>query len=381
MEGGGRNEILNWLNDTLQLKYTKIEQTATGAAHCQLMDVLFPGKLPLSKVNYNAKYDYEYIKNFNLLQETFVKLGVEKYQGAMDVDRMVTGRPQANLDFCQWMKKFFDLHYNGEPYNALERRVMARCNYEGDKPLLAALGPNAPKAPLKTGTTTAGAATSKSAAAKPVAAAAKPTTSTSLKPTATSVKPTETKPTTTTTTKPTTNKPTVFKPTPLAKPTATATTTAAAVPTSSPAVVPQTTVTTVVETVKVVDPTLLKELEEKREETEKLKEEIANLKITIEDIEKDRDFFYEKLRAVELYCQANETHEGASEIIKHILGVLYKTDETAADEEQPQEEEEQPAEEEIIEEEEEIIEEEPIADEDNLNYDDEPLLDDEPEEF
>ena len=29
---------------------------------------------------------------------------------------------QDNLEFCQWIKRYFDLNYSGEPYNALQRR-------------------------------------------------------------------------------------------------------------------------------------------------------------------------------------------------------------------------------------------------------------------
>lgn len=39
--GESRTELLAWLNDLLQLGYTKIEQCGTGAAHCQIMDSIF----------------------------------------------------------------------------------------------------------------------------------------------------------------------------------------------------------------------------------------------------------------------------------------------------------------------------------------------------
>lgn len=29
---------------------------------------------------------------------------------------------QDNLEFCQWMKRYFDLNYAGQPYNGAERR-------------------------------------------------------------------------------------------------------------------------------------------------------------------------------------------------------------------------------------------------------------------
>jgi len=39
-----RHDILTWINDCLQAEFCKIEELCTGAAQCQLMDMLFPGK-------------------------------------------------------------------------------------------------------------------------------------------------------------------------------------------------------------------------------------------------------------------------------------------------------------------------------------------------
>ena len=35
-----RNDLVQWVNDLLQLNYTKIEQLGTGAAYCQIMDAI-----------------------------------------------------------------------------------------------------------------------------------------------------------------------------------------------------------------------------------------------------------------------------------------------------------------------------------------------------
>ena len=53
-----RGELLQWLNDLLKTNLSKIEQLGTGAVYCQLADALYPNKLPMSKVNWRAKYDY-----------------------------------------------------------------------------------------------------------------------------------------------------------------------------------------------------------------------------------------------------------------------------------------------------------------------------------
>lgn len=39
----GRAEILGWINSTLSLRLTKVEDTANGAVACQLLDCLHPG--------------------------------------------------------------------------------------------------------------------------------------------------------------------------------------------------------------------------------------------------------------------------------------------------------------------------------------------------
>ena len=48
----GKNELLNWLNELLQLSYTKVEQCANGAAYCQIMDAVYPVCLVLLSLFY-----------------------------------------------------------------------------------------------------------------------------------------------------------------------------------------------------------------------------------------------------------------------------------------------------------------------------------------
>lgn len=62
---------------------------------------------------------------------------------------------------CQWLKRYFDLNYNGEPYDALERRKGADLYYigAGNKPQpLKNKGLPAKKAPTKAGGYVPGAA-------------------------------------------------------------------------------------------------------------------------------------------------------------------------------------------------------------------------------
>jgi RP/EB family microtubule-associated protein len=100
-----RKEILDFLNNLLDLNLTKIEQTASGAVACQLTEYLFPNSIPMSRVDWGAKASHEYVANYKLLQSAFNKNKIRKH---VDVDKLIRGKYQDNLEFCQWLKAFFD---------------------------------------------------------------------------------------------------------------------------------------------------------------------------------------------------------------------------------------------------------------------------------
>ena len=39
--GESRSDLLAWVNELLQINYTKIEQCGTGAAYCQILDYIY----------------------------------------------------------------------------------------------------------------------------------------------------------------------------------------------------------------------------------------------------------------------------------------------------------------------------------------------------
>uniref|UniRef100_A0A1I8HPZ1 Calponin-homology (CH) domain-containing protein n=1 Tax=Macrostomum lignano TaxID=282301 RepID=A0A1I8HPZ1_9PLAT len=114
-----RHEMLGWINASMQTNLGKIEELATGAVYCQLMDMLFPGTLTFKKVKFNTNLEHEYINNFKLLQALFKKHGVDK---EVPIERLVKARFQDNFEFAQWFKRLFDANYSGEPYDALAAR-------------------------------------------------------------------------------------------------------------------------------------------------------------------------------------------------------------------------------------------------------------------
>merc|ERR1719420_2917012 len=77
---------------------------------------------------------------------------------------------------------------------------------------------------------------------------------------------------------------------------------------------------------------------------EDLNNQMMDMKLTVEGLEKERDFYFGKLRDVEVLCQENEGVGG--EIVRKILDILYQTEDGFAvpDEEEcpppPEDEEE-----------------------------------------
>jgi len=57
-----------------------------------------------------------------------------------------------------------------------------------------------------------------------------------------------------------------------------------------------------------------------------LQEEVTELKISVENLERERDFYYAKLREVEVLCQSKEDEQVP--FLQEVLSILYKMDES-----------------------------------------------------
>ncbi|ORY06342.1 hypothetical protein K493DRAFT_327990 [Basidiobolus meristosporus CBS 931.73] len=116
--GESRIELLAWVNELLQLSFTKIEQLGTGAAYCQIIDSIY-GDVQMNKVKFSANQEYEYIQNFKILQVAFNKHKIEK---EIPIDKLVKCKFQNNLEFLQWLKHFHDT-VDVPPYDPVARRA------------------------------------------------------------------------------------------------------------------------------------------------------------------------------------------------------------------------------------------------------------------
>lgn len=117
--GESRTELLNWLNTTLGLNYSKVEQCGTGAAYCQLMDSIYGG-VPLSKVKFETNLgSYDGLNNMKILQAAFNKHRITKQ---IDVEKLIKCRLQDNLELLQWFKRHWMENKDNVTYDAEARR-------------------------------------------------------------------------------------------------------------------------------------------------------------------------------------------------------------------------------------------------------------------
>ncbi|KAJ7215367.1 calponin homology domain-containing protein [Mycena pura] len=118
MAGASRTDLLQWLNDLLQLNYTKVEQCGSGGAYMQIIDSIYLD-VPMARVKMDAKHEYEYLANYKIMQNVFKAKKIDK---PIPVEKLVKCKMQDNLEFLQWLKRFWDTTYPGGEYDAIARR-------------------------------------------------------------------------------------------------------------------------------------------------------------------------------------------------------------------------------------------------------------------
>ncbi|CAI2352620.1 unnamed protein product [Caenorhabditis sp. 36 PRJEB53466] len=271
-----RHEMLMWVNDCLQAHFTKIEQLHTGAGYCLFTDFLFPETIQLKKVKWNSRLELDWLSNWKIVQTAWKNLGVEK---VIPVDRLIKGKFQDNFEFLQWFKKLFDANYDGHEYDPVAAR-----NGE-DLPTENAAGG-------ATKTSVASRMPARAVAAKPVTTIRTPAAAApAARPTPARAAP----------------RPAPAASAPPPKPSATA----APVRSASTVAAPPG-----------VDLATFNKLKEELEEVTRQLTESDNV---IASLEKERDFYFSKLRTIEVICQDNESIGNVE--AARVLEVLYETEE------------------------------------------------------
>jgi RP/EB family microtubule-associated protein len=181
----------------------------------------------------------------------------------------VKGRFQDNFEFVQWFKKFYDANYDGKEYDALAAREgVPLCANEGKGAAPTGLARPVPVAMARP-----------APVAKPAAAPAP------------------------------------------AKPVAVAKTVAAPAARAAPAAAPAKAASNGHHTNGAgVNSAIVTELQQ---ENLRLVTEVNEMKTTLDGLEKERDFYFGKLRDIEVLCQEYEADN--LPITKKILDILYAT--------------------------------------------------------
>ena len=113
MEGAffvSKNDILNWVKSNFSPGISKIEDACNGVMYCNILNEIYPKKVKMNKVNKNAKLEHESLANFKILQQGFISCNISKN---IEVEKLVKGKYQDNLEFLQWMKRYYDLNHGG----------------------------------------------------------------------------------------------------------------------------------------------------------------------------------------------------------------------------------------------------------------------------
>eukprot|EP01057_Protomagalhaensia_wolfi_P001096 Protomagalhaensia_wolfi_Nauph_80__1095@NODE_163_length_3360_cov_203_906354_g101_i1_p2_GENE_NODE_163_length_3360_cov_203_906354_g101_i1NODE_163_length_3360_cov_203_906354_g101_i1_p2_ORF_typecomplete_len281_score31_11CH/PF00307_31/0_00031CH/PF00307_31/1_3e04CH_2/PF06294_11/0_0023CH_2/PF06294_11/2_7e03CAMSAP_CH/PF11971_8/0_011DUF3498/PF12004_8/0_016DMPK_coil/PF08826_10/0_072BST2/PF16716_5/0_086EB1/PF03271_17/0_074DUF1192/PF06698_11/0_13Mto2_bdg/PF12808_7/0_22Med21/PF11221_8/0_18HalX/PF08663_10/0_18 len=117
-----KRKLLDWLKQDFECNIQRLEDCTNGAMYLQILDRAYPGKVPMQKVHWGALHSYEMTKNYKLLQEVLPECGLVR---SFDIANLINRRSQDLLELLQWMKHVYDKRMETlmlEPYKPLERR-------------------------------------------------------------------------------------------------------------------------------------------------------------------------------------------------------------------------------------------------------------------
>jgi RP/EB family microtubule-associated protein len=281
-----RQDMLAWFQDCLKMDIKKIEDLGRGPHYCQMIDLLFPSvnTVPLKNVKFGAKSEHEFAENWKKLQNGFKKLNIDK---VIPIERLIKLKMMDNMEFAQWFKKFFDSNCGLDPN-------FGTYDSEAER---ARVGISVPAAGAPSGV---GAGTRKPAAAAPPRQVAAPIT-----------RPALTK-----------------RPVPNAAAAVNGTGDSRAPPTMkapaqrSPAAPVQ---RTEAAGTSAQDQQVISDLQTQVADGNARLEESV---VTVDGLEKERDFYFGKLRDIEILAQEHEDSGQApdEDVLRRILEILYATE-------------------------------------------------------
>ena len=74
----GRKELSEWIRSNFDPGFNKVEDLASGVVYCKIIDSIYPGTVPMSKVKKDAKIEVDFIHNFKILQTAFAKKKIDR---------------------------------------------------------------------------------------------------------------------------------------------------------------------------------------------------------------------------------------------------------------------------------------------------------------
>jgi len=239
----------------------------------------------MKRVNWEAKSEFQYIENYKILQAAFTKRNVQKQ---VDVDRLIRAKYQDNLEFCQWLKAFFEhaAPPSREDYDPVSRRQLGKGGKHLDNIFLPrGMKKNGARPPISKRLSSAGSVTggggggtvsSSSSSSSRARSSSRPSSAGSIVSSSRDHQRTD----------------------PLVS--------------SRHSIIPK-------RNNDSVDADLLKKNNE-------LKRRNAEIELTLDTIEKERDFYFDKLRGIEVMLQVHEEKGDESdpeELMQRIYKVLY----------------------------------------------------------
>ena len=88
----------------IQLNLTRIQELGSGAVYCQVFSLVHPGSIPMHKVNWKAKNEYQFNKNLKLLQDAFAKIGIER---PLQPIKLAKAKVPDNFELSVWLRNYY----------------------------------------------------------------------------------------------------------------------------------------------------------------------------------------------------------------------------------------------------------------------------------